>query len=361
MVELEMCPECNVPLFMTNENIWLDNGDMVQARAHGNRLAFIECENLDPLFAGIGQIIGLPIEPIVVETVRRNMRRYLRQFVTDEMRDRIMAGELDPTEVDKLFMATAIPTGYGKYEVVESRFKRDGDDYNTVKVSEPFSVPMCAGSHCAAMEAILGYDHAVTYSQLDQQTYQINAFPFPQPRAFVDRLHSQRYEPQPGDLELERCATCGGPKALSMCAWYLNRGIIINKPLQRRMALVGPAELDPIFAELEDELGEMIPQIVVEAQRRFTKTGFYTMHEVEDEGDFRIQLALRGLGNLRELKINRRGLHMLVENAALPMIIVGMMQGIFEMAFDMDTNLEWEVSRGNLRVELTPKDVAVSV
>jgi hypothetical protein len=361
MAELEVCPECSVPIYLTTENIWLDNGDVVQARAQANRLALIECENLDPLFEGIGQIIGLPIEPIVVEAVRRNMRRYLRQFVTDEMRDRIMAGELDPTEVDKAFMATAILTGYGRYEVVESRFERDGDDFHTVKVSEPFSVPMCAGSHCAAMEAILGYDHAVTYAQLDEQTYEIKAYPSPQPRAFVDRLHTQRYRPRPGDLELERCPTCGGPKALSVCAWYLSRGIIVNKPLKRRMALVGPAELDPIFAELEDELGEMIPQIVVEAQRRFSKTGFYTMQEVENEGDFRIQLALRGLGNLRELKINKRGLHLLVENAALPMIIVGMMQGIFEMAFDMETDLEWEMSRGNLRVELTPKDVSVSV
>jgi len=324
-------------------------------------MALIECENLDPLFAGIGQLIGSPIEHIVVEAVRKNMRSYLKRFVTDDVRERILVGGLDPAEVDKLFMATSEPMGYGTYQPVDSRFEQDGDDYNTVSVSEPFSVPICAASHCAAMEAILGYDHAVTYSQIDPQLYSITAFPSPQPRAYEDRLHTRRYEHQDGDLELERCPSCGGPKALSMCTWYLNRGIIFNKPLKRRMAFVGPAELDPIFAELQEELGDMIPQIIVEAQRRFTKTGFYTIDEVQNEGDFRIQLALRGLGNLRELKINKRGMHMLVENAALPTMIVGMMQGIFEMTFDMETELEWEVSRGNLRVELLPKGVTVSV
>ena len=361
MAGLELCPECNVPLYVTSEQLWLDNGEVVQARQQSTRLALIECENLDPLFTGIGEIISMPIEPMVVEAVRKNLRVYLKRFVPEEVRARIMAGELDPTEVDKAFIATAEPMGYGKYEAVESRFEYDGEDYHTVTISEPFSVPMCAGSHCAAIEAILGYDHAVTYSQIDPQTYRIVAFPYPQPRAYKGRLQTKRYEHQQGDLELERCPSCGGPKALAMCKWHLDRGVIVNKPLKRRMAFIGPAELDPIFEELEAELGEMIPEIVVEAQRRFTKTGFYSMQEIENEGDFRIQLALRGLGNLRELKINKRGLHLLVENTALPMIVVGMMQGIFEMAFDLETNLEWEVSRSNLRMELTPKDVAVSV
>jgi hypothetical protein len=361
VIDLELCPECNVPRHVNNEQLWLNNGDLVQARQMANRMALIESENLDPLFAGIGEIIGTSIEPIVVEAVRKNMRNYLKRFITDDVRERILMGELDPAEVDKLFIATSEPMGYGIYKPIESRFKQDGEDYNTVSVSEPFSLPMCAGSHCAAMEAILGYDHAVTYSQIDPQLYRITAFPSVQPRAYMDRLHVQRYEHEDSDLELEKCSSCGGPKALSMCTWYLNRGIIFNKPLKRRMVFIGPSELDPIFDELKEELGEMIPQIVVEAQRRFTKTGFYTIDEVQDEGDFRIQLALRGLGNLRELKINKRGMHMLVENAALPMLIVGMMQGIFEMTFELETELEWEVSRGNLRVELLPRGVTVSV
>ena len=360
MFENDLCPECGVSKTFSGEQAWMDNGDIVQTRDHGHRLTFIESDNLDPLFDGISHLIGVSIEPIVIETVRTNMRAYIRRFVPDEVRERVLRKELDPAKIDEAFANMGNPAGYGRYRPVDSRFEGDQDDFITVSITEPFSLPMCAASHCGAVEAILGYDHAVTYSQIEPNTWHLVAFPYQQPRAFVDRLHSERYERTSGNLLLERCPSCGCPKGLSMCEWFLERGVIINRPLQRRMALIGSTELNPIFKELEDELGDTIPQIVVEAQRRFTKTGFYSMQDVQTEGDFRVQLALRGLGLLRELKINRRGLHMLVENAALPPMIVGMMQGIFEMSFDLDTYVEWEVSRGNLRMELIPKSVAIS-
>lgn len=361
MTEGKICAECGVPKLVTREHLWLDNGDIVQARDGGHRIAFIESENLDPLFQGIEQIIGTSIEHIVIEAVRRNLRAYLQRFIPDEVRAKIERGELDPTELDKGFMALAEPMGYGKYEPVEYRYEKDADDYFTVSISEPFSLPMCAASHCAAVEAVIARDCAVNYSRTGPDTYRLIAFPYPQPRAYKGRLRAHRYRHADGDLELERCPSCGGPRSLTEFNWYPGRGVIASRNTRRRMAFVGPMELDPVFSELEAELGEAIPQAVVEAQRRFTKTGFYSMQEIESEGDFRLQLALRGLGNLRELKITRRGLHMLVENAALPMLVVGMMQGAFEMAFGLDTVLEWEMSRGNLRMELHPRSVAVSV
>lgn len=360
MAANELCPECGVSTGFSRDHTWLDNGDLVQARDHGHRLTFIESDNLDPLFAGISHIIGMSIEPIIIETVRRNIRSYLKRFVPDEVHEKISAGKLHPIDIDRGFMALANQNGYGRYEVVESRYEDDPDDYHTVSITEAFSLPICAGTHCGAMEAILGYDHAVTYTKSGPQTYNIVAFPYQQPRAFKGRLHAIRYEPAGGDLVLERCPTCGCPRALAECEWHLERGVIMNKLLNRRMAVLGQMELSPIFVELEEELGDTIPQIVVEAQRRFSKTGFYSIQDVKDESEFRVTLAMRGLGNLRELKINRRGLHMLVENAALPPMIVGMMQGIFEMAFDLDTDVEWEISRGSLRMELIPRSVAIS-
>jgi hypothetical protein len=80
------------------------------------------------------------------------------------------------------------------------------------------------------------------------------------------------------------------------------------------MAMIGPHELEPVFRGLEEELGDTIPRAVVEAQRRFSSSGFYDHEVVLDEGDFRKQLALRGLGNLRSLEASKRGLNMLLDN-----------------------------------------------
>jgi hypothetical protein len=357
MNELEVCPECGLPKLVTSEHAWLDNGDMVQARDHSNRVILLECENLDPLFREIGNIIGMSIEPILMGAVRRGLRTYLRLFIPDETRKKVRAKELSLKAVDDGFRELGRPMGYGSYEFVDMRYEDDGDDFFTVSISEPFSVPISAASHCAAMEAILDTDYAVTYSQAGPDKYTISAFPSPHPRGLKGRMHTQPYAHTAGDFELERCPTCGGPRALSVCKWYLERGVIVIEALGHRMAVLGAPYLNPIFEELEEELGDTIPQVIVEAQKRFTKTGFYTIEDVADAGDFRVQLALRGLGNLRELRMGRRGVHMLVENVTVPQLVVGMMQGIFEMAFDLESNVEWRVSRGNLMMELTPRSV----
>ena len=119
------------------------------------------------------------------------------------------------------------------------------------------------------------------------------------------------------------------------------------------MAVLGPNMYDPIFEELEFELGETIPRTVVEAQRRFVKTGFYPLEAISEERDFRNHLALRGLGNLREFEMDEKGLRVRVQGAIMHLMIVGLIQGVFEMTHDVGSQVEWELSDdGNLAVEV---------
>ncbi len=149
----------------------------------------------------------------------------------------------------------------------------------------------------------------------------------------------------------------GVPAALAGYKWYPDRGVVKNTHTGKRMAILG-SETDAIFAELEREFGEIIPRAVVEAQRRFVKTGFYSIEEVGDEGDIRTQLALRGLGNLREIKMGKRGVRMRLDNAGLHLMVVGLVQGLFEMAFGIESSVDWELSPdGDLEVEVIPKGV----
>ncbi len=84
--------------------------------------------------------------------------------------------------------------------------------------------------------------------------------------------------------------------------------------------------------------------------------------EVSEEGDLRTQLALRGLGDLREIKMGSKGLRMRIDNAAVHLMIVGLAQGFFEMAFDVESGVEWELSEeGDLEVEVKPQMVMETV
>jgi len=356
MNPIEKCPRCGVPKVISGEHTWMSNGDIVQSRNHSSRMVFIETENLDPLFKGIEQIIGMPIEHMVITAGRRALRGYLRSFVPAKVREKIKRKELDYEPIDTVFRDLGRLNGVGSYERVDRRYEQDEEDYDIVSISEPHSVPLAVAAHVGAIELLTSLDQGYKYEEKSPDVYTITTFPSPHPEGLKKRLWFQPHEHVGGDIELEKCPECGGPEALSFFQWFPERGVIANRITKRRMAIQGDVLLDPVFAELEAEVGEPIPRAVVEAQRRFTKSGFYTLDDITDEGDFRAQLALRGLGNLKKLVMKRRGLQMRVENVALPLIITGLAQGLFEIGFGMDsTHAEWEISEGgDLEAEVKP-------
>ncbi len=357
-MEYKSCPECGAPEIATSEHIWLSNGDIVHKRALSSRMVFLESENLDPLYRGIEQIIGVPIEHMIITTNRRAQYVYLRSFVPDEILEKIRNKEMDYEPVDAIFRDLGTVDGLGNYELVERRFEGDQNDFDKVSVSEPHSVPMAVAAHIGAIEVLTGVDQGYWYEMVARNKYNITAYPSPHPEDLSRRLWFQPYEHQDGDVELERCATCGGPKALSGYQWYTDRGVIVNKTTKRRTTIMGDALLHPIFSELERELGDDIPRAVVEAQRRFTKSGYYTVNDILEEADFRTQLALRGLGNLKQLSMRRQGMHMRIVNVALPLILIGMVQGFFEMSFDLrSSDVDWQISEeGDLEMEAKPRE-----
>ncbi|MDD5667062.1 MAG: hypothetical protein PHS26_07090 [Actinomycetota bacterium] len=360
MSEWKACKECGVPRVLTKEYLWLDNGDIVQARDQRDRIVFTECENLDPLFRGIEEIIATPISHVVIDCVRRTYRTYCGLFLPKNVDELVKKKRLDLKSLDDGLAALAAPMGVGRYGFVDMRCEWDDGDFYTVSVSEPNSIPMCVAAHCGAIEAIQGRDHGVRYAEKTPGVFEITAFPSPHPEGLKGRLTFERYSHDQGDITLDRCATCGGPSSLSRYQWHFDRGIITSRSTGRRMAVMGPSQIDPIFRELEMELGDEIPRVVVEAQRRFTKTGFYAMSDYANVDEFRAGLAMRGLGNIKELVIKRTGLRMRMENAVLHLMLVGMMQGIFDAALDLDSTVDWEYTKdGVLELEVSPEMVVV--
>jgi len=354
-MDLKPCPECGVPEIITSEQQWLNNGDIVHTREQTSRIVFIETENLDPLFRSIAQIIGTDIERMIITATRRGYRVYLGAFVPEETREKIRKKELDYMPIVESFMQLGGLNGVGKYSFVGMRYEQDDDDFNITRISEPFSIPMTISAHLGALELVTGVDHGYTCEEVSPDLYEIRVFPSPHPKELSKRLWFEPYHHREGDLELERCPTCGGPKILGGYQWYSDRGVIVNKTTRRRMSIQSDALLDPVFNEREAELGDTVPRAVVEAQRRFTRSGFYTMDDITDEGDFRTQLALRGLGNLKELDMKKKGMSVRLENVVLPLIVIGLSQGFFEMGFGVDTTVDWELSEdGDLQVEVKP-------
>jgi hypothetical protein len=354
-MELKTCPECGVPEIITGEHRWLDNGDIVQRRAQQARILFIEIDNMDPLFRNVGQIIGMDIEPIVITSARRALRIYLDAFVPGDVKELIRSRQIDYQPIVGLFFDIAALDGVGGYELVDVRQEGDEQDHAVVRIKGVHSVPLSVAHIIGATESLTGIDQGYRYEEVSPGEIQITVFPSPHPKGMKKRMRTKAYEHREGDVYLESCDTCGGPEKLSDFRWQMEEGIIVDTSTSRRMSIFGDAELDPVFEELEWELGDTVPRAVVEAQRRFTKGGFYNSDDLTDEDGFRTQLALRGMGNLKHLEMKRKGMLMHLENAALPLMIVGQAQGFYEMGFGVDTTVIWELSEdGDLDVEVKP-------
>ncbi len=356
MLHVNICPECGIPETFTTAHKWLDNGDIVQRTFEGARMSFIECENLDPLFRNVGDIIGYPIEGLVTIIVTRGTTRYIREVIPQEVREMVREGRASVAVLVKPMTTFCHVLGYGRYESSCAIYNGDENDFYRQTIFNPFSVPEAAGALAGVVGGVVGGEHSVAYEEISPGLYEFTTSRTVFPGALKERVQLNDYAHKDGDIDLEPCATCGGPKAFSELCWDLDQGTIVNERTGRRMAILSSQLLDSLFDALEKELGDTIPEVVVEAQRRFTKTGFYSIDDVGNEEEFRTQLALRGMGNLREFRMGVGGLRMRLTNASGHLILVGMAQGIFEIALDVDSCVEWELSEdGDLLVEVTPR------
>jgi hypothetical protein len=347
----DLCPECGVPTYIGSQHKWLNNGDIVNATRPDERLTFMECEHFDPIFRRIEQEIRTSIERVILTTNQAAVRVYIESLLPKEIGDMIRAGTLDLKTVDENLIVLAKLAGYGKYEFMDMRFEKDEDDYFTVKLTRPFSLPIGMATHGAALEAMLGYDHEIRYTQLEPDVYEVTAFPHPHEEELAERLETVPYQHRDEDLEFETCSGCGAPKRLSNYKWVEEEGQILNRATGRRISLSGPNTIIPIFRELEYELGEEIPRLVTDEMRHITREGFLPAEILNEEEDLRWELAIRGLGNLRKLSMDAGGMEMEIGNACLPVIVVGAMQGMYERKYNLDTQAEWEMTEeGALKI-----------
>jgi len=357
MIEVERCNECGVPRQVADDHQWLDSGVIVLKSDPHLRMAFAESENLDYLFDVIEELIEVPIEHLLIDIERKGTRDYFNPLIPREVKDMLKSRALglDPI-IDALIMTNRI-NGLGNYDLVSYRYELDNDDYITVVSYNAYSVPLALGDMAGGCEAVVEREYSkVSHKEVTAGVYEMTAAVSGVPAELQDRLELKEYHLRKGEVALERCATCGCPSALREFKWDLDRGTITSALNGRRMAIVHPSVIDPVFEELEAELGEEIPNVVIEAQRQITRSGFFTIDEIADGGRFADHLALRGMGNLTEFEMNARGLHLELDNVCMHLMVAGMVQGLFEMSYGVESDIEWELTEeGDLRVEVTPE------
>ncbi len=356
MVDVDRCPGCGIPMQTVDSQEWLNNGVIVHKGDPSVRVAYAECETLDPLFDGIGQLIGVPVEHIVVDAQRKSSRDFFNPMFTEENRDMIRRREISLGSLIDAMTLTARIHGCGRLELKDMSYESKDSDFITLISGDSYAVLLTMGDIAGGCEAATGYEFRdFTYTKISPGTYEMTARVSGFSPDLEGGLERKEYSLREGNLEFERCPTCRAPLEFMNYKWDIDLGTIRSSYTGRRIALIWPSAMDSIFAEMGKELGDIVPRVVIEAQRRLTRTGFHSVEEITDEKHFRDQLILRGMGNLREFRMDPRGLHLRLDNACMHLTVLGMIQGLFELAFDKESSVQWELSEeGDLQAEVSP-------
>jgi hypothetical protein len=337
----KLCKECGAPKRLVREHRWLSNGTIVQRKNPYHRMIFIECENINATYRNLEEIVGVSIEHLLIEAKRKATFDFIDRFLLSGVKTLV---KLAGARIVALAVTSLGSTmGYGKIKLVDIHRIHGRDDYATFRVERPYSLPLFCGDMAGALNAVDRREVGVSYEQISPDVYEVTGRVSDHPLELKERLEGTRYKYKPGDIRIERCPSCGGPQFLSQYQWDLESGIVTSRGSGHRKAMIGPAALESVIEELQHELGDTIAETVIEAQRRFVKTDFYSLAEASYEEGLRRHLYLRGMGNLRELEFDEGSLYLRLENACLHLILVGLVKGLYELAIGRDAEVEWEL------------------
>ncbi len=361
---IEVCEVCGVPTMVSSGLKWESNGVISLAASSRNRMVFFESETIDRLFGGIEELIGIPIEHIVIESRSRETRRYIERAFPPEAK-KVLEGkgggvegegmEVTPEERETLMATMKVITqsiidiaknyGYGDQSMGGEWEGGSGYPWRTQLIRNPYSLTFIAADNQGSVEALEQEEMRVRYERVAENTYRIEVYPGEHSLELEERLKRRRYDFKPGDIAYERCPQCGVPLAVASRRWDLHGGTITDEETGRRMAIFGPFSIDSICDDLEAELGDVIPATVVEATRRYIKSAWDFENWNRDGLTFQQMIAVRGMGDLVRFEGDRDHLDMTIENSCLHLPMIGTVQALVELAYRVESSTaEWDLS-----------------
>jgi hypothetical protein len=339
MGDFKSCKVCGVPVRIGKDQTWNSDGTITQRRDPDHRMLFFDSEGLDVLFHNIENLIGVPIENMVIESKARATETYIRHLL------RGLKGPLARLTGIGRIVSRVVEQGrvmgYGDIKVTEFNW---AESRMVCDIRDPYSLPLFCGDLKGANQAIRKVAGTISYEEVEPGLYRIVNYNAPHAPELEQRLQPRPLPRKPGDITFDLCPGCGVPREIARFKWDLLRGTIMQEPTGVRHAIFGSTGLQVIFDELEAELGESIPETVVEAQRMHMESRMDGRWSSLGADDLRNWLAVQGLGNLVKATRDEGGMYARVENPAVPLILTGTAAALYQFLTGRRGETTWKLS-----------------
>ncbi len=356
MKATRICRECGVPQGISRTMRWNPDGTITQIGDPRHRMIFFESGNLDRMWAGICDELGVTLEhlwEVVIASKSRATRAFLNRTLF--WHQRLAARFVGYRTLMSRIEEQGLVMGYGKI-TLGGQFPRRGRPRRvTVFIEDPYSLPLFCGDFKGAAEVLERRWSTLTYQALDERRHQIDVT-VGEERLEEEYFQVENHVPRkPGDFRFTPCPSCRAPLELAHFSWDLSRGIIRDVESGRRMAFFGITGMRAVFDELKHELGERVTPTIVNSERLNTVSSMEVEEARSGFESLRLRAAVRGLGLLTSFHLSPERMEIVMTNPALPEYIVGLALGIFELAVGKEGTGRWILEEdGDLRVEITP-------
>ncbi|MBN2028444.1 MAG: hypothetical protein JW854_16965 [Actinobacteria bacterium] len=347
MKKIKVCAACGVPREISEGSRWESDGTISALRTPGQRSLFYEVEGIDSLFRNIGEIVGQPVNRIVAEGKRKNTLDFLEGYFSGLMG--MLARTIGRRRIYMTIADLGAAFGYGHFKIMD--VKRG--EYVKVFGRNIYSLPLLTGDLLATFNFTERLPASVIVEEKEGgQIITIKQGEKPE-EELSSRLEPVLVVPKPGDIHFDTCASCGAPIDLKSWDFDVEAGVITDNTTGRRMASMGIDQVDAVLRELQEELGEEIIAFILQAQRDYIKSNLGADEIGGGYSYLRHFFALRGMGNLVSYEFDGSRLEAIIENARPPLLVAGVMYGVFESLSSVAGKLDYSLlDDGTLEIKV---------
>lgn len=340
------CDRCGFPRKFARFFEWRSDGTIVSANHMAPlQRAFLETGELDKLLDSLSGTIGVSVDRFLIEAQKNIGKALYENLPMRHLRRIPNKSHLRPQWAAELmirFVSAGIAElGDGRLGIDRYR----AGDFWVLRFENPCVIPMLVGSSLGIFESMEGASNSTFEYGIESNDLVIRMSPGGTAGESEKRLYLENVEPGEGRFVFDRCPECAAPLPAAMTfEWDVRRGIITNRLTGEREVVVAVQSVNATLRELEKELGEEIPGILFETQKRLDLNRLSALSCLDTEvfwTGYLAELAIHGLGF--PLRFERVGASVSVEtgNTYNQLLYAAKIAAGLERVTGRDSSIEW--------------------
>lgn len=329
---------------------WNENGTISMRSNPIMKSVIIESAFLTDIFERIEGYMGIQIGHIVFEAQRNTA---LKALDIQLSRPIFRIGKKGKFKHVGGLINSRIPvwTGQAYTKLLNYKPGREAE----ILVKNPYNRELMAAIILGEFESLEGRPFSHRWERMGEEEIIILSVMDGKPE-IAERLNIEFPPEKPGIRRIERCISCNAPAGLGYLEWREDEGMVIDSRRNTRVTFLDAFVPTIVFRELEKELGEVVYDLLLHAEKEYSKArteeiagelpehGALTDRMRDDIYKKTLEdMPLWGLGNPVRCNHESGWLEVAIDNPYNEYLLAGKMAGVFETIERSPSVVEWKL------------------